>query len=372
MTNRKHLFRTLLLLAVVFLVLIPVGGALYYEAGGGSACARCHEIRPAVDAWANSTHRSVPCRDCHGGLFTAHLGVQWSHLRQLVQHWRGHVPPRIMVSRQQDVEYLTAQCQRCHREEDTAWRASLHSATYADIFLNKEHNTEEKLTNECFLCHGMFFQGNIGQLVTPLNQKGPWKLKQPALSRKPATPCLACHQIHRPGKPLAPRIQEPAPPAITQPISHPSLALYDPRTRRYRPLAKMRLPRILEGKRVVKMSPDPRQALCYQCHAPDPGNQAGTGDDRTPIGVHEGISCLACHDHHSQQTRASCAECHPRLSNCGRDVETMDTTFKNPASKHNIHTVKCIDCHPKGVPPRKKRAEGATRAEGSRAQYPGG
>ena len=44
------------------------------------------------------------------------------------------------------------------------------------------------------------------------------------------------------------------------------------------------------------MSPDPRQALCYQCHAPLANTQVHSGDDRTPVGVHEGFSCLACHD----------------------------------------------------------------------------
>ena len=100
----------------------------------------------------------------------------------------------------------------------------------------------------------------------------------------------------------------------------------------------------------MRISPDQRQALCYQCHAPLASAQVGSGDDRTPLGVHEGISCLGCHQKHSQNTRQSCAGCHPRLSNCGLDVEKMDTTFANLKSPHNIHTVKCIDCHPKGVP----------------------
>ena len=52
-------------------------------------------------------------------------------------------------------------------------------------------------------------------------------------------------------------------------------------------------------------------------------------------------------------TPASCADCHPRLSNCNRDVEKMDTTFFNKLSPHNVHFVKCADCHPKGIPPRK-------------------
>jgi len=103
----------------------------------------------------------------------------------------------------------------------------------------------------------------------------------------------------------------------------------------------------------VKRSPDQRQSICYQCHAPLAEMQAGTGDDRTPLGVHEGLSCLACHQKHGQMTRQSCADCHPRLSNCGIDVEKMDTTFLNPKSKHNVHWVKCADCHPKGVPRKK-------------------
>jgi hypothetical protein len=40
----------------------------------------------------------------------------------------------------------------------------------------------------------------------------------------------------------------------------------------------------------------------------------------------------------------------------------MDTTFKTLTSKHNIHFVKCEDCHPSGIPPRKPReAEGLLR-----------
>ena len=112
---------------------------------------------------------------------------------------------------------------------------------------------------------------------------------------------------------------------------------------------------LVEGTRRLGASPDQRQALCYQCHAPQASAQVASGDDRTPIGVHEGLSCLACHQKHGQQTRASCADCHPRLSNCGLDVEKMDTTFVNTKSAHNVHFVKCADCHRGGVPRRRER-----------------
>ena len=38
------------------------------------------------------------------------------------------------------------------------------------------------------------------------------------------------------------------------------------------------------------------------------------------------------------------------MSHCGIDVEKMDTTFANAKSAHNIHWVKCADCHQHGVP----------------------
>ena len=41
------------------------------------------------------------------------------------------------------------------------------------------------------------------------------------------------------------------------------------------------------------------------------GPQVGSGDDRTPMGVHEGLSCISCHDGHNENARASCKTCHP-------------------------------------------------------------
>jgi hypothetical protein len=162
--------------------------------------------------------------------------------------------------------------------------------------------------------------------------------------------------MHRQGPPLKKTSAEGSVPGPAQEIARPSLALFDRRSQMYIPIAELPMPRMLEGTRAVKMSPDQRQALCYQCHAPVAAMQVGSGDDRTGMGVHEGISCLACHAQHGEQTRASCATCHPKMSNCGLDVEKMDTTFASAKSKHNVHWVKCQDCHTKGVPKKKEPA----------------
>jgi hypothetical protein len=129
------------------------------------------------------------------------------------------------------------------------------------------------------------------------------------------------------------------------------------------------LPQLSDGPRAMRISPDQRQALCYQCHAPRQpeantvaaanhyGPQFGSGDDRTPIGVHEGISCLACDAGHNENATASCKTCHPQMSHCGIDVEKMDTTFANAKSAHNIHWVRCTDCHQHGIPKPKTVAQ---------------
>ena len=35
------------------------GTSWYYGGSDGRGCARCHEIRPMVDAWSHSSHRNV-------------------------------------------------------------------------------------------------------------------------------------------------------------------------------------------------------------------------------------------------------------------------------------------------------------------------
>ncbi len=337
--------------AAALAVLILPAGSLYYEYSAGASCARCHEIRHERDAWQASSHRGVKCADCHGGIATLDPGFHLGNVRRLVQHIRGGFSDPVRL-RSQDIPRLMDRCRACHQQEFAQWRSSTHSATYTRLFLDQKHNREHPLIDDCLRCHGMHFEGGIRDLVAPLDPNGPWRLLRPELAGQPAIPCLACHQMHRHGERLSQL-------AAKQERTRPSLALFDRREQQHFALDLLPLPEMREGARTIKASPDQRQALCYQCHAPQSTAQVNSGDDRTPIGVHEGLSCLACHQKHGQQTRASCAECHPRLSNCGLDVERMDTTFANAKSGHNIHFVKCADCHPNGVPRRRDRPRAA-------------
>lgn len=344
---KKALFVAGLLLAAGVLMVPAV--SVYYEYSGGAACARCHEIRPNHNTWLASSHRGIACTKCHGDALTTDVAFHMGNLRRVRKHLSGDVPEQIRL-RPADVKAMVERCRSCHRQEYAQWYAGPHSAMLARFVLDKEHNTKKVLMDDCLRCHGAHFDGGIRDLVAPLDRKGPWQLLRKDMAEVPAIPCLACHQMHREGRPEYKQAN-----AASQETVRPSLALYDRRESVYYPVANLPIPAMLDGARPVKMSPDARQGLCFQCHAAVATRQVGSGDDRTPMGVHEGISCVACHQKHGQHTRASCATCHPRLSNCGLDVEKMDTTFKDAKSKHNVHWVKCGDCHPKGVPKKRER-----------------
>jgi len=338
MTGRWKLWLGAGAIAAVALGSVPAAD-LYYQSSWGLGCARCHEIGIDYDRWHGSSHRNVNCVECHASSLA-------TNVHRVITHLKGEVPEQVHM-RTEDVFAMLPQCRKCHQQEFAQWGAGPHSATYAQFFTDRTHNRKRLLVDDCLRCHGMHFEGGIQEVVEPVNTAGPWRLKDAAYANRPAIPCLACHTVHREGEPLA-KTEDRV--AVQQEIVRPSVGLFDRRSRLNVSAGNLPVPAMLEGARAVKMSPDPRQSICYQCHAPLADMQSGSGDDRTPVGVHEGLSCLACHQKHGEATRQSCADCHPRLSDCGIDVEKMDTTFLNRKSPHNVHWVKCSDCHPKGIP----------------------
>jgi len=355
------------LLLVVAPALIATGGlegaSWYYTTQHGQGCASCHEMASSVSAVHGSMHRAVNCMQCH----EASLATKLRHIRvHLMRRW-----PETIRLRDRDVLEMTANCQGCHQHEYAAWHAGPHSATYSQIFTDAKQNSSQHLMNDCLRCHGMYYDGSIRELVQPLDTRGPWKLVRADLAGEPTIPCQACHQVHREGSPLA--RPEKRMSVAGQPVRE-TLAFFDRREGLHFAAASLAIPELHDGGRKVTVSQDPRAAICYECHAPrqpepgtpaalnDWGRQVGSGDDRTPMGVHEGLSCISCHNGHDQNARVSCKTCHPQMSHCGIDVEKMDTTFLSPTSAHNIHWVKCADCHQHGIPKPKTVKTAATAA----------
>jgi hypothetical protein len=334
------------------------GASSYYSSQHGQGCASCHEMASYVSVVHSSAHRNVGCIDCH----KASMATKLRHIRvHLMGNW-----PEVIRLRDVDVVEMVPSCQKCHQHEYSSWHAGPHSATYQQIFADPAHNAKRRLMDDCFRCHGMHFDGSVRDLVVPQNSKGPWHLTRADLADGPAMPCQACHWAHREG---APETKPAERISVAGAGVNDSLAFYDRRESVHFAATALSIPQLHDGARLVKMNLDARQALCYQCHAPRQpeagtaaaahawGPQVGSGDDRTPMGVHEGLSCISCHTGHNENARESCKTCHPQMSHCGLDVEKMDTTYASAGSRHNIHWVKCVDCHRNGIPRVKTTAQ---------------
>ena len=324
------------------------GYSTWNSANPEKTCASCHEISPSVSQWQHSAHREVKCTECHGTAFSNGVHSLKEKANMVFTHLgKGKKQEDIRMTEQQVLD-ISDKCANCHQSEYAKWKSSGHSATYADIFMNGKHNMEEAPYWACLKCHGMFYDGTIKTLVQqPQQVDGVWKLKDLSKVSEPTMPCLACHQFHTENSPLVRTAKFGTPQEISyeRPLRNPSIAWYVRDDDRHIRADKLHKIEMFSNGRAVKVSDDPAQKLCLQCHSPNFAHSTGSEDDRTPTGVHEGLSCMACHSPHSNDARNSCKNCHPAISNCQLDVTTMNTTYADIKSPNNIHSVSCTSCH---------------------------
>jgi Zn-finger nucleic acid-binding protein len=345
--------KKVLIISSVLLLLIAALLASY--AGWNAAspertCARCHEISGRVDIWEKSTHREIACTECHGTALSEGIHSLKEKGRMVFLHNSKTRPEDVRISEDQRLKMMQS-CKGCHQAEYAKWNSGGHAMNYSEVFLNPAHNKAETVYDDCLRCHGMFYdRGTVADIVEPLDTAGPWKLKDAHLAGRPSIPCFACHQVHQPGEPGKRQDLERPDGLHYSRTKQTLISFYYRRSNMYFPVPSLASTEITYRSVPVKVSTDPGQRLCLQCHSPNAFNMAGTSDDRTPRGVHEGIGCLACHDPHSNSSAASCKNCHPAISNCKLDVEKMNTTYIDQSSRNNIHFVACTDCHMNGRP----------------------
>jgi len=341
----KVLFGSVVLIPLVLVIIFFIFYGYWNSASPQKTCMSCHEINQAATLWSHSAHRDVKCKECHGTALSNGIHSLKEKYNMVTDHLKKNNTDEIAMSEVQIRETME-RCKVCHQNEYAQWNSSGHSAKYADIFLNKKHNTTERLNFDCLRCHGMYYNGTIENLVTPIDKIGPWALNDSSLALQPTIPCMACHQIHSRGFPeKTPDYSNPSVIKENRFELNKIAGFYNRPDKQFFSADILPKPKIFKGKQPVGVSDDSRQLVCVQCHAPNSWHQSGTGDDRTPSGVHMGLSCVSCHERHSNKTVKSCATCHPAISDCQLPVETMNTSFKNSKSKHNIHFVSCIDCH---------------------------
>jgi hypothetical protein len=348
MRKRSGLNLFIIAAAASLLLILTAFGSFYVywnNSPPGKTCGSCHEIGRSVEMFAQSAHRDLACSECHGTAISNGLHSLREKGAMVVNHVRSEFIEDIRLTEDQGLEVMS-NCKRCHSDEYAAWMSGGHSALYHDIFLDKKHNETEQINADCLRCHGMFSDVPVVDLVEPLDKKGPWSFKVSGISEKPVIPCMACHQSHRNGRPaVRPDYANPDRISYSRQDTSVVVSYYYRPDRRSIPAENLPVLKLKEGERQVLVSDDITMRLCVQCHAPNARHDAGTSDDRTPRGVHEGLSCTACHENHSNNSANSCNNCHPAISNCKLDVKKMNTTYYDPESKNDIHSVKCTDCH---------------------------
>jgi len=297
---------------------------MWNKADPENSCARCHEISPAHAQWKTSAHAGVRCTDCHGTALSEGVHSLKEKMNMVYTHFTKNVRnDEIRLSEQQVLD-VNNRCIACHQAEYAGWLRSGHAVNYREIFLDSTHNAMEKPYWDCLRCHGMFYEGNINDLMALEGDYTQWKIRDEKQETRLTIPCLACHQMHTENS-LSERYISMNDSTRRLNERNPVTALYIRAEKMYLRGDKLPKARMFNGNEEVKVPSDPGTLLCMQCHAPDFKHRAGSEDDRTVTGVHEGISCIACHQPHSGETKASCAQCHPTLSN-----EQIEQVFKQP------------------------------------------
>ena len=332
--------------AILLIVMVLLGGSYTWwnAASPERTCASCHEISPSVTHWQYSAHRNMNCTECHGTALGNGLHSLKEKANMVFTHAGGNMDPEDIHMPEISVLAVMEECVRCHQAEHAKWLSGGHSATYERIFLDEQHNHMEAPYWDCFRCHGMYYDGSIYDLMDfPGSSEGEWRMKDTEKGSDPAIPCLSCHQIHSENLPL--QVFDAAH-GRSKGYGNPTVSWYIRNDRRHIRTDHLQPVRIFHEGRKIRVNDDPSNKLCLQCHSPDFSHTALSEDDRTPTGVHEGISCNGCHEPHSNSTRNACKTCHPGISDCKVDVMSLDLSDLSIDNPYNIHRITCTVCHP--------------------------
>jgi len=83
--------KSLILMALVFLVIYIVYRFSYAWFGNPSSCVKCHEVEPYVVSWDESSHSTVDCRACHEDRGPFHrLDFTVRGIRDIGIHFQGN------------------------------------------------------------------------------------------------------------------------------------------------------------------------------------------------------------------------------------------------------------------------------------------
>ena len=279
-------------------------------------CAQCHEVNKSYTDWKSSSHADISCTECHGTALSNGFSSLSEKSGMILTHFSSDKTNEDIFLKENQVLDIAARCAECHQAEYAAWKSGAHSTTYSDIFLDPEHNKMEKPYWDCFRCHGMHYDGNINDLMSLEGESDSWTIKDHKQAKRPAMTCLACHQVHgEQDKRIAyESLDKDARSSLMQKTERPATALFVRAVKRHLPSDEIYQTTMQYKDSLVKISDDPNTWLCMQCHSPNSKREIGTEDDKTPIGMYEGMSCLDCHNPHSNGIKNNYKNVHVKSS----------------------------------------------------------
>ncbi|NJK84839.1 MAG: hypothetical protein HC906_01520 [Bacteroidales bacterium] len=229
------------------------------------------------------------CKECHGTALSNGVHSLKEKGKMVINHFTNKIPEEIRMNEKQLLQVMD-KCNRCHSSEFAKWKSGGHSASYAAIFLDSVHNKTEQLNFDCLRCHGMFYEGTTADLIHPLDTKGPWMFRVAEKADDPAIPCMTCHQIHTVGEPAQkPDHANPSTIFYSRKDKEDKVSFFDRHEKKHVSSSLLPQLKLVHHDSTVNVSEDDIMKNCIQCHAPNGFHEAGTSDDRTPRGVHEGL-----------------------------------------------------------------------------------
>lgn len=302
---------------IIGLLLVVSSYTAWNVSDSDYTCAQCHEIRKSHETWKNSAHADVTCIECHGTALSNGFSSIAEKAGMVYVHFTKDKTNEDLSLSESQVLDIAERCAQCHQAEHASWRSGAHSTTYKDIFMDMEHNKMEKLYWDCFRCHGMHYDGNIHDLMSLEGDAESWHIKNKKQADRPSMTCLACHQMHngdQEKKVPYNSLSKDSRDALMQKTARPTTALYMRAEKRHLPSDKIYRATIHHNDSLVRISDEPNTWLCMQCHAPNSRREACTEDDKTPMGIYEGMSCLDCHNPHSNELKNNYRNVHTKLS----------------------------------------------------------
>ena len=310
------------ILSVIFMAAGTVGFVEY--SARPSYCKSCHNMVPYYNSWAQSSHRNVPCIQCHfaPGIRAEAMG-KFKAANQLVKYITGTYGMKPWA------EISDAACLRsgCHSERKVEGVVMYRGVRFDHTKHLGELRRGKQL--RCTSCHSQIVQGDHVAVTQ--------------------TTCILCHFKDRPpGEPIASCTGcHPNPPRVVSPAGD----IVD-----HAQFVRDRIACVSCHANVTRGNGAVDRARCFNCHN-EPEKLGKFGDTTLVHRVHiadHSVECQQCHtpiEHREQQLATTfeldCKSCHTRSHEAQRRLYAGLGGHGTPAAPSRMFQarVSCLGCH---------------------------